>query len=585
MGRLMNRYIALILSLVLFPLSFQVNAAKYALLVGVSEYESANIGRLEGPEYDLPAVRDALIKHWGFKSSNVTSLMGRDASRGKILNQLDSLKAKGKPGDHLFLYFSGHGTSAANRKLSVPLAHSTGAFLPWDTKFDKQCISRGGNACTQQFLHSVLIGNRDIKPRLKKLEQTFQVTYVNDSCFAGNAVRSLQANSSTKLRLRAVNLSISEEDSDYSGCGYECSGEKVAQYPYKKVFSLAASGHNQPASDISRDRLKYWPTLDNKPHGAFTDAFLRVLKGELNADQNGDNSLTNGEVLDTIRLFMLDRKYSHSPASLPSHAENASLYARNFLGQGRQSSLKEHADSAVQSSDFVVNATKLSPSQIKRLKQAGFKMVSGPVTGNGLSVAPYKSQTSSYMLLDPSGGIVASDLSSVDELIESIRVYQMAETWAIKLGKAAAPLKAFPALKNAPNVSSTLIPNDQLYFSLLPDAESHLLIFDLMPDGNIVVLYPATQAERLKRFSKGKISKVFHSQSELIVVTPPYGRDSIHLYTFNKWPKALEGILAKSGMSVFNAHSEKANQLFQLLNDKNVSKSGQRIILFTEPGK
>jgi hypothetical protein len=58
-------------------------------------------------------------------------LVDRQATRRAIMDELQALEGRSQPGDHLFLYFSGHGTSPYDPN-RLPLPHSTGAFLPYD---------------------------------------------------------------------------------------------------------------------------------------------------------------------------------------------------------------------------------------------------------------------------------------------------------------------------------------------------------------------------------------------------------------------------------------------------------------------
>jgi hypothetical protein len=53
---------------------------------------------------------------------------------------------------------------------------------------------------------------------------------------------------------------------------------------------MVAASEDKTTADISGGTLQYFPTLDGKAHGAFSDAFLRVLTGDLPADLDGDGT-------------------------------------------------------------------------------------------------------------------------------------------------------------------------------------------------------------------------------------------------------------------------------------------------------
>jgi hypothetical protein len=94
-------------------------------------------------------------------------------------------------------------------------------------------------------------------------------------------------------------------------------GAPRAPYPYRTVTFLAASGEHEAATDIGRDLLARFPTSDGLPHGALTDAALRVLTGRVRADSNADGNITYDELYRGVREFMDERGYPHSPRLLP----------------------------------------------------------------------------------------------------------------------------------------------------------------------------------------------------------------------------------------------------------------------------
>ena len=93
--------------------------AKRALLVGVASYHVADLD-LEGPVNDVQALRAVLIKRWGFRSGEVTTLTDRQATRANILRALQRLRDASQPGDLALFYFSGHGTSVRERRRVKP---------------------------------------------------------------------------------------------------------------------------------------------------------------------------------------------------------------------------------------------------------------------------------------------------------------------------------------------------------------------------------------------------------------------------------------------------------------------------------
>lgn len=91
---------------------------RWALLVGVDNYESRRVNDLLFAVRDVNAVADALVQKAGFAAGNVVRLTtGKDApaelrpTPTAILRQLDALSRKVAPEDTFVFYFSGHGFS------------------------------------------------------------------------------------------------------------------------------------------------------------------------------------------------------------------------------------------------------------------------------------------------------------------------------------------------------------------------------------------------------------------------------------------------------------------------------------------
>lgn len=84
----------------------------WALLVGVSRYQSPQIGALRFPAIDVSSVRDALVdpRIGGLKTSQVLLLTDENATRAKILGAVDTfLRPNVQKGDKVIVFLAGHG--------------------------------------------------------------------------------------------------------------------------------------------------------------------------------------------------------------------------------------------------------------------------------------------------------------------------------------------------------------------------------------------------------------------------------------------------------------------------------------------
>jgi Caspase domain len=106
-------------------------AQKHALLIGISHYiPGQRLDDLAGPGPDVAAIAAALDRDFGFPKENVRILRDAEASRQGILDALDQLIARVSPGDYVFIYYSGHGTSLQGiASQGLPINGDTGAII------------------------------------------------------------------------------------------------------------------------------------------------------------------------------------------------------------------------------------------------------------------------------------------------------------------------------------------------------------------------------------------------------------------------------------------------------------------------
>ncbi|HPT98380.1 MAG TPA: caspase family protein [Armatimonadota bacterium] len=88
-------------------------AEKWALLVGINDYEASQIPDLRGCENDVKLMQMVLTQKFGFPQKNIRTVLSRDATKKRILEEFDNwLVKQAKPGDVVLFHFSGHGSQA-----------------------------------------------------------------------------------------------------------------------------------------------------------------------------------------------------------------------------------------------------------------------------------------------------------------------------------------------------------------------------------------------------------------------------------------------------------------------------------------
>lgn len=532
---------ALLLLLCSSVLPAAAETRRIALLVGIGQYADAAVPSLEGPAHDVAAVQAALQSHWGFQAADIEVLMDAAASRQGLLAALQRLETRSAAGDQVFIYFSGHGTSANDRNSGLPLPHTSGAFIPWDLRT---------NQSAQGMVGQLLVGQRDLQPLLSRLDAGGRhVFVVSDSCYSGQAVRRLGARADgAKLTPRFVSLKGLEPPPSTATRALRA---EPAAYPYRQVYYIAAASDSEQAVDIGSNELRTLPTIDNRPHGAMTDALLRALTGHLPLDRNHDGVIEHAEVFAAINTFMASRGYPHTPQSLPSAAEDtarlahAALFATRPTGDAFEpaplpavvaSAAATTAAAAAAAASAAIPAARpvlrvrVEAGDAARAREAlqglvGLQLGSEPEGDFGLFAAG-----GIWQLRGPAGDLVLQGpLTQVRQRLE-------AALWLRRLAQRAAPQQAFTLeLQALPSTrGGSFVEGERFTLALRSQRRASVLLLAVDPQGAITVLYPYSAAEKAPHGADALVQTP--PRDSPIVVTPPFGTDELLALAFEQPP-------------------------------------------------
>lgn len=111
-------------------------AKRYALVIGVNEYQDEQISRLSGATNDAKALADALVRYAGFPSDQVILLASdqprqRQPNRGNILQYLSNLRGVVPEDGLLVVSFAGHGIERGGRGFLCPSDARIGGSIAW----------------------------------------------------------------------------------------------------------------------------------------------------------------------------------------------------------------------------------------------------------------------------------------------------------------------------------------------------------------------------------------------------------------------------------------------------------------------
>ncbi|MBD2337678.1 GUN4 domain-containing protein [Calothrix sp. FACHB-156] len=156
--------------------------AKYALLIGASEYESPKINNLSGVVKDIEAMQRVLenLEIGGFKEVKVLLSPNSDTMRSEI-EQL--FMEKCQKDDVVLLYFSGHGYRHEDGNLF---------FVSRNTQINPQGLVRIGTAVDAKFIH------QNYMSRSKSKRQVL----ILDCCFSGAFAEGMSAKEISNLSIK-----------------------------------------------------------------------------------------------------------------------------------------------------------------------------------------------------------------------------------------------------------------------------------------------------------------------------------------------------------------------------------------------
>lgn len=488
---------------------------KFALLVGVGAYK--DVRPLEGPVSDVTAMRAVLVERWGFKPADVQTLLDQAATKQAILKGIADIKQRSQPGDEVLIFFSGHGTSALDTRMAqLALPQSTGAFVPFDF-----------NPNAKDVASTLLVGRTDLVPALSSLEQGGRhVWVVSDSCYSGNQVRAVRPASDPRaLPSRFLPLPSADKIGDLNAEPARTSAPPPP-YPYQSTVYLSAASEGEQAKDIPTENLPYFPTIDGKPHGALTDALLRVLGGQLPADTNGDGLLSLNEIQGSVVDFMAGRGYGQMPTKLPAVDEDAqALGARAVLGAPTKALPAGRAATP----PLRIRQTGLPADLLKEATAwQGIELV---------SAAPFdlavKSKGAETHLVTPSCDLIGS---APKNDTGALRALLQQQAWVRKI-------KALAEQSSRASLAAEITPNsfggsfklkEKLQITARPDKPATFVVLDADSSGQVVVLYPGRSASEARPRAANELFSTGNME-----VLLPLGTDVQFTFAFDNPPKGL----------------------------------------------
>jgi hypothetical protein len=513
-----------------------------ALLIGVGAYTNPGIGALAGPLHDVAALKQVLIERWGFASADITTVVNTQATRSRILQELDALKTRSNSGDEVLVYFSGHGISGlspgANRILTqdgarVLLPTGTGALVP--TNFD----------INYPRVEDLVVGRTDLYPRLADLDKAGRLIWlIVDACFSGQTARNINPETDA-LPTRMLPVPTRDDFTVRLGRFVMNNqppqdGPEPAPWPYRNMVYLAAASEAEYSIDLpatepgSTSRIA---TFDNKPHGAMTDALLRVLRGEFPVylDERGFLNLT--QLHRAVATFMDRRGYPHTPQRLPAISDDQHALGNRPLLTVPNAVLPPKQGEVPRFRLFFAQNV---PADLRK-KLEGVPDIKSEPQERKADIVLRMAESGALEFVAPSGGLIASVAVQREQGV-SLAIGQVRQVaWAYSLRAQAERLArgALAAGVEPSRAGGRFFPGERVKFVARPDRETTLLMFNINARGKVSVLYPKRVSRRL---SGGQLVSLTN-ESRGTEVRRPTGLDMQVIYAFDEVPPDFDKLL------------------------------------------
>jgi hypothetical protein len=549
-------------ALLLCPLIGDVSVARnIALLMAVGQFSDPQMKsqQLKGPAADIESMQQALSGHWGFAAQDVLAIHDRDATHDRILAEISALEQRTRPGDTVLIYFSGHGTSANADENSFDLPYATGAWAPYDLDFSTLDTAK----------RTLIIGRRDLVPLLKRLDQGGRwVVVVSDSCYSGQVVRSFGQifSHSRYLPLTTRDLGVAQVP---QVAAVPAARPPPPPYPYQHVVLLSGASDSEQGADIATpELLQQAPTLDGKYHGAFTDAFLRLLDGKLLP-----GVFTYSQGREAMNNLLEREHFPQHPQLLPAIAEDPQDVGSNpFLGMqmpaGQSAALPVAHDATVH----------LRLDTVSAALRGKVEHLSGVAVVDRDNDLTLRERGGKAELLGPAGDPIVSTTAANPNLLRRIA----AQAWMNRILPSSKDTLGLRAETNPGSRGNTFVQCESFAFEVRLRKPAYVMLLDLDPQGNFTVLYPTRASER--QIVVGGAPKAIPGgdPKDQILVIPPFGTDQVAVLAFEQQPAFFAEF---TGAERFAADGDRAAVLAKGLAGAAGAIDVQQINVHTYPGK
>jgi hypothetical protein len=310
--------------------------------------------------------------------------------------------------------------------------------------------------------------------------------------------------------------------------------------------------------------------LDGKYHGAFTDAFLRLLDGQLLK-----GTYNYAQVREVLTSFLEHRNFAQHPQLLPAIAEDPQeIGTRPFFAMAPAGSSPAAAPAPA--------APAQPPVLHLRLESVSAPLKTRISAVNGVTIVDkegdlaVRQQGDRVELLGPAGDPIVSAPSADPKLVKRIA----AQAWLNRVLPAGSNSLGLRAETDPGSRGNTFVQCESFIFQVQLQKPAYVMVLDLDSDGNLTALYPTRASERQVVAAGATRAIPGTDPKSRILVTPPFGSDQVAVIAFERMPAFFADL---NGVTPFATDSARADALAKGLASAAGAIAVQQITVHTYP--
>ena len=452
-----------------------------ALVVGINDYyRMPQAAQLRGAVADASDIAQALSK----AGVSAKPILNREATRARLVQELDRLVAESRAGDLVLISFAGHG-------LQVPEYEAWKGIDP--DGVDEE-IALSGFSFSGEGVRDVLV-NKELKAYLARLDaKGVDVLVAMDSCFGGGMSRAVDPRSG-EWTIRQATGKVAKADHDkFVPIAMDGREARAVVRAMTHVTFLAGASKDTVVPEI--------PNLDpSTPRGALSYYFARAIEGA--GAQAGD--LTRQAIIKYVMQNVSENSAERQRIEFEPRTNDSKALQRVVLHFGERNLQISSEESAIPSSlSFPVHLAVIGGTANAIAKgKAPFEFVSATNAADLVwDVAQQDAIARGDRLLDH---VDASLIGGVIDRTWAIRaIERIAETRVLQIGLTEG--------------GKLYIPGDNPKIIASGVSGAYLTVFNIAATGQVQMLYPAVGGDT--RLSEDEWRYAPN-------VTAPFGADQV----------------------------------------------------------